>query len=113
MFFAHSVSGRAATAVLLFVSTAFPGHSLASPGPKRDEPNHSKPLAANRREESLARARWQVLALLQEENACSAWFRESEGDPAEVFESLQFKVQSKQPPYIFHVLGSHKFSGQL
>src|ERR1700675_736955 len=35
--------------------------------------------------DTIARAREQVLEILQQNNACTAWFQESDPDPAEVF----------------------------
>ena len=40
----------------------------------------------------ITRARDQTLEMLQTENACSAWFREAEPDPAGVFRSLHFEI---------------------
>lgn len=41
-----------------------------------------------------------VLGILQSENACSAWYREKDADPADTFQSLEFDVDSKGPIYI-------------
>jgi hypothetical protein len=40
----------------------------------------------------LQNARQRVLSILQDENGCSAWFREADPDPAGVFESLQIEI---------------------
>src|SRR5262249_29979135 len=55
---------------------------------------------SDRHEESLSKAKAQVFALLQNENACSAWFRELDSDPASVFDSLHFQMEETKPSYI-------------
>jgi hypothetical protein len=98
MFFVRSkrnFSVLGATALLVVTLPAFVHAS-----PKREISKHLRPASGDRREESLLRARGRVLALLQEENACSAWFRGSVDDPAAVFQSLQFKVAADEHAYI-------------
>ncbi len=51
----------------------------------------------------IARAREQVLTILQEENACTAWFRQADPDPAGVFQSLHYEIGSGKPAYIFRM----------
>jgi len=58
--------------------------------------------------ETIARAREQVLRILQHDNACTAWFRESDHDPAEVFQSLHFELESNGPSRIY---GRRNFEG--
>jgi hypothetical protein len=41
-----------------------------------------------------------VLGILQSENACSAWYREKEPDPAGTFQTLEFDLDRKGPTYI-------------
>jgi hypothetical protein len=41
-----------------------------------------------------------VLGILQTENACSAWYREKDADPAGTFQSLEFDLDRKGPTYI-------------
>ena len=50
----------------------------------------------------IARVREQVLAMLQTENACSAWFREAELDPAGVFRSLHYELEEDGSTYVLH-----------
>jgi hypothetical protein len=50
---------------------------------------------------TIARARERVLEILQQGNACSAWFQETDGDPAEVFRSLHFKLEGRGPSYVY------------
>ena len=59
--------------------------------------------------ETIARAREQVLGILQHENACAVWFRESDHDPAEVFRSLHFELESSGPSLIY---GRRNFEGK-
>jgi hypothetical protein len=65
----------------------------------------------DKRLETVQHARGQVLALLQNENACSAWFREVDDDPAATFESLQFKIEKeKEQRYVLRVNDIHEGS---
>jgi hypothetical protein len=54
----------------------------------------------------VARVREQTLEVLQEENACSAWFREADPDAAEVFRSLHYELDGRGPFYAFHTIDS-------
>ena len=42
--------------------------------------------------QKILRAREKVLEILQTENACSAWFREKDTNPADTFRTLNFEV---------------------
>jgi hypothetical protein len=42
--------------------------------------------------QKILRARDRVLAILQTENACSAWFREKDSNPADTFQTLDYTV---------------------
>ncbi len=42
--------------------------------------------------QKIRRARERVLAILQTENACSAWFREKDSNPADTFRTLDYTV---------------------
>lgn len=42
--------------------------------------------------QKILRAREKVLEILQTENACSAWFREKDPNPADTFRTLNFEV---------------------
>ena len=57
--------------------------------------------AMGRRGNEVARARAEVLEILSEDNACSAWFRETEPDAAEVFQSLHFIVEDDRPAMVY------------
>jgi hypothetical protein len=49
---------------------------------------------------TIARARAMVLGILQDENACSAWYKEKDPDPAATFQSLEFALDKKGQTYI-------------
>lgn len=50
---------------------------------------------------TIARARRQVLEILQDRNACSAWFQEADPAAAEVFRSLHLELEIKGPSHIY------------
>jgi hypothetical protein len=67
--------------------------SLARPGcnPPRDLIQGD--LAAKGKQgQKILRARERVLEILQTENACSAWFREKDSNPAATFRTLNFEI---------------------
>jgi hypothetical protein len=105
MFFAHSKRNFSALGTMALLLVTLPVFVHASP--KREDSKHARLASSDRREESLQRARARVLALLGEENACSAWFRGSVGDPAAVFQSLQFKVAADEHAYISRLADSN------
>ena len=49
---------------------------------------------------TIARARSMVLGILESENACSAWYREKDPNPAGTFQTLEFDLDTKGPTYI-------------
>jgi hypothetical protein len=57
--------------------------------------------ALGKRGDTIARAREQVLDILQNGNACTAWFQEADPDPAEVFRSLHFELEMEGPSYVY------------
>jgi hypothetical protein len=57
--------------------------------------------ALGKQGETIARAREQVLEILQQGNACTAWFQESDPDPAEVFRSLHFELEESGPSSVY------------
>ena len=87
----------AALSCLLFV----PNSSHAERTPERDEPILLELSALGKHGDTIARAREQVLGILQQQNACSAWFEESDPDPAEVFRSLHFELEASGPSYVY------------
>src|ERR1700688_3512443 len=57
--------------------------------------------ALGRRGDTIARAREQVLDILQQKNACTAWFQESDPAPAEVFRTLHFELEPQGPSLVY------------
>src|SRR6266852_2523805 len=50
--------------------------------------------------QKILRAREKVLEILETENACSAWFREKDSNPAATFRTLSFEVDRKGEEFI-------------
>jgi hypothetical protein len=50
--------------------------------------------------QKILRARERVLEILQNENACSAWYREKDANPAATFRTLSFEVDGKGEDFI-------------
>ena len=50
--------------------------------------------------QKILRAREKVLEILQTENACSAWFREKDSNPAATFRTLNFEVDRKGEEFV-------------
>jgi hypothetical protein len=50
--------------------------------------------------QKILRARDRVLEILQTENACSAWFREKDSNPADTFRTLGFRVDRKGEEFV-------------
>lgn len=83
---------------ILFASS--PSHS--EPPPTHDEERIALELSAlGKRGDTIARARGQVLDILQHDNACTDWFQEVSSDPAEVFRSLHFELEMRGPSYVY------------
>jgi len=61
--------------------------------------------------DTIARAREQVIDILQHGNACSAWFQEADPDATEVFRSLHFAMEMKGPAYVYGIRDNER--GQL
>jgi hypothetical protein len=59
--------------------------------------------ALGKRGDAIVRAREQVLEILQPGNACFAWFQEANSDPAEVFRSVHFELESGGTSYTYGV----------
>ena len=99
MFLARKLQGMIVGTIVGMMFAPCPAHSQAPS--KKDDRVRSKLSAADKREAVLQRAREQTLAILQSDNACSAWFRETDADAAEVFESLHYEIDSGNASYIF------------
>src|SRR5207244_713760 len=50
--------------------------------------------------QKILRARDRVLEILQTENACSAWFREKDSNPAKTFRTLNFALDGKAEDFV-------------
>ncbi len=50
--------------------------------------------------QKILRARDRVLEILQRENACSAWFREKDSNPADTFRTFSFAVDRKGEEFV-------------
>lgn len=72
--------------------------SAARPKRKEHVPGESGDLLE--REEELRNARREVLAILQTDNGCSAWFKETDPDVTETFLSLRLEVVSEEMTYV-------------
>ena len=89
-----------AAAVLSCVLFA-PSRSYSERTPNHDEGVVLEVSALGKRGDTISRARKQVLKILQDGNACSAWFQEADADPAEVFRSVHFELERNGPSAIY------------
>jgi hypothetical protein len=53
-----------------------------------------------KRREMISTARERTLQILKGENACSAWFREMDADPGDIFESVEIVPDESGPAYV-------------
>jgi hypothetical protein len=75
--------------------------SHAERSSKQDERVVLELSALGKRGDTIARARGQVLDILQQKNACTAWFQESDPAPVEVFRSLHFELEQQGPSLVY------------
>src|SRR6267154_1260999 len=68
--------------------------------PTAVDPADQELLELGRVGETIQRVRVEVIALLSEETACSAWFRSAEPDAAAKFRSLRYVLDSSGPAEI-------------
>jgi hypothetical protein len=95
------------TAVIGLVCALFvPRLSYSKSSPTSDDRVVLELSALGKRGDTVLRARGQVLDILQNDNACAAWFRETDPDPAEVFRSLHFELQLEGPSYVYGMIDS-------
>jgi hypothetical protein len=85
--------------VLLSLLLLTPSQTYSKP---EGEENHEDGVAIalahlGKQGDVVLRARSQVLNILQNENTCSAWFRETDPDAAEVFRSVHFGMEQNGP----------------
>ncbi len=93
----------AALACTLFASS--PSYSLTAS--KYDDRTVLELSALGKQGDTIARAREQVLEILQQGNTCTAWFQGADPDPAEVIRSLHFALETKGPSYVYGIRDSH------
>jgi hypothetical protein len=65
-----------------------------------DSAPHSAPDSFGKNGQSIFGARARVLEILEAGNACTAWFRDREPNPARLFRTLSFTVDSKAIAYV-------------
>jgi len=61
------------------------------------------PASLGKKGQSISAARARVLEILDTDNGCSAWFRGGDPNPARVFRTLSFEVDSKAPGSVLEV----------
>ncbi len=64
--------------------------------------------ALGKRGDTIIRAREQVLDILQNDNACAAWFHEADPDPAELFRSLHFELELEGTSYVYDMIDTKR-----
>ena len=99
-----------AAAVLSCVVFA-PSRSYSECTAKQEECIALELSALGKRGDTIARAREQILEILQPGNACSAWFQEADSDPAEVFRSVHFELEVGGTSYVYGMSDNER--GQL
>jgi hypothetical protein len=78
-----------------------PSRSESVPQSNADERLVLELSALGKQGDTIARAREQVLEILQKENACTSWFEEVDPAPAEVFRSLHFDLVESGPSRVY------------
>jgi hypothetical protein len=107
----YTLRQKVIAAVLLLCAWFSPSESNAALQIINDEDCVAMELSAmGKPGDTVARARQQVLAILEPQNACSAWFQQSDTKPAEVFRSLHFELERDGPSRVY---GMRNPQGQL
>ena len=101
---------RVITAALLLWVLFAPSRSYSQGTPRGDDRVALELANLGKQGDTIARARTQTLEILQNRNACSAWFQEADPAPREVFRSLHVELETKGPKYIY---GIRDKEGQL
>jgi hypothetical protein len=93
---------KAKTVVAILAMLLFQGNVYSqSEFTQRNEDSVSDELRSlGQRGDKIARARQQALEILQTQNACAAWFQESDPDAAEVFRSLHYELDRQGTSHI-------------
>jgi hypothetical protein len=93
---------RLIAGVVLSCALFAPSRSHSERTPNQDDDRVALELSAlGKQGDTIARARGQVLDILQHGNACTVWFQEAGPDPAEVFRSLHFELEMRGPSYVY------------
>jgi len=95
---------RALAAIALLCALVGPRAANPQAAASESGPNSSKLKGPAKRALELQNARQRVLSILQDENGCSAWFREADPDPAGVFESLQIEIGKKNREVVLRTI---------
>jgi hypothetical protein len=99
---------RVIAAVVFVCVLLAPGRAYSERTPNHDDRVELELSALGKQGDTIARARGQVLEILQNGNACTAWFREADPDPAEVFRSLHFVLETNGPSYVYGMKDSER-----
>jgi len=97
---------RVIAAAILAGTLFAPSPSYSESVSKIDDRFMLELSALGKQGDTIARAREQVLEILQQGNACTAWFQDADPDPAEVVRSLHFALEMRGPWYVFGILDS-------
>jgi hypothetical protein len=100
-----------ALAAAAILSMFAPNAAYSQSSSQDDQQIQSELAAIGNRGAIIARAREQVLAILETENPCTAWFREADADPVGVFRSLHYQIERNKPSFVFRMADGHH--GQL
>jgi hypothetical protein len=103
---------RAIAAAVLSGVLLAPSRSYSECTPNDGDRVELELSALGKQGDTIARARGQVFEILQNGNACTAWFQESDPDPADVFRSLHFELDESGPRRIYNLrnsVGEHLF----
>jgi hypothetical protein len=92
---------RAIAASVLFCLLLAPSRSYSERTPNHDDRVELELSALGKQGDTIARARGQVIEILQNGNACTAWFQEADPNPAEVFRSLHFELEMSGSSYVY------------
>jgi hypothetical protein len=92
---------RVIAAAVLSCASLVPSRSYSEGTPNQDDSVVLELSALGKQGDTIGRAREQVLEILQNGNACTAWFQEADPAPAEVFRSLHFELERNGPSAIY------------
>ena len=92
---------RMIAGAVLSCALFLPSPTLSESKPEGEDRVVLELSALGKQGEEIARARGRVLETLQQDNGCTAWFKESDPDPAGVFRSLHFELERSGPSRIY------------